>query len=1674
MISEYSNKGEFTKMFEELRILFELLHKYFIVRKRHLICSIVEFVLCVCLVFLIVIIRTNFDVEPTHVNTTTYYPTLSQNDLINNIQRSMLHLYYKPDNNFTRNLMQDVTRCAKLSQTHLFGFDSEDAMLQSFEIQQGKDVLISILAIDFDDNVVGPEQKTFTYTIRSSQPIPDKLFEFGSESFSTASDALIEAIPVVPLQMCLDNGFIARVAPYDSKKPTVFIRKMPYPPYDTINFMEISMQAGIYILGGFIFSATIYLIPTYVSAEKSTGVNTLLKMNGVKSYQNFLSWQVGGMLFSIVPLFAITVLLKLSFASGQKAFYYHSDWCIIWLALFLNSAHLHAFCLHVASYFSKAWLAQSVATSIYAIINVIVYQLETYGKFTFIPYLGLLCPTAATMRIFDELNKRENDLSGAHWDNLFEAAHPSLKVTGSLGFIMLFSIFGVICHFMIAVYLDAVLPSKYGIQKPPLFFLQNFRQNKVCSSYNDISSHGSEGEPKILEPVDKGTLTTGIQLRNLTKCFTCGCFKSHRVNAVRGISLDFYKGQITALLGHNGAGKTTTFSILTGLTAPSSGTVYINGKDVSKDLDVIRSDLGVCPQENTTFPDLTVSEQLQLIGSLKQKDLTREQLVQKVDDLLEKLNLKDKRDVMPEKLSGGQKRRLCLGMALIGNASTLFLDEPTSGMDPETSRETWDMILKYRKQKTIIITTHSMEEADVLGDRIAIMHSGQMKCYGTPMFLKKFYGHDYHEVTLSTSSWCDVDKIQEIVGKNAKLNLSHQGRIVVSIPFTSSLPEILDNIESQKLQLGITGVSVSMITLEQVFLKAAEEEENVEPVDDVDGIEAPVAKNYKRLTGFALTRQMISALFNKKITYFSNNPSLFLIIILGSLFAVVFPILFKTSNFNVKDMRSLDLGLYESPEALIHSENELLGKKYKEIIEHHGGTGIFETDKASLIDGLLSRATADLTYYKSHMIISAEFNASFAASAFYSGSASYSAPITVNTMSNLVLKTVAGDQYSIVTKIGDLPRSLTQNAKNNILTRIDMITWIILFMITFFHVVSLFLKHPLMENNSKVKQLQQMAGVSSFMYWGTTFIFDFAFYIVVTVQTVFGIFVVDLIYQSNNIRCTEIGILLLLFLLFGINILLLAYIFSFIKKPFHTVYSILSGISLLLIFVLIPLHEVLKYMENAEVGNTLQRRIFSFIPHVSFVFAYMRFGEIAVDNARCRGLSNRLIEAACAIRDPCCDMNCFDGYCANPIPYFNTSRTGGGFYEFVMYLLLTPIILVGILYMLETQAFEEFANLYSKLRKNPEKSIDQDMVVDSEVAKEKSIIRQGINQRAGTPDCEDENVFLAYELSKRYGKLEAVKEVNFRVKKNECFGLLGVNGAGKSTTFRMLVGEEVPTGGILHRSCYNIKTNRTKYLEGIGYCPQSNALIPYFNAIEHLTLFARLRGIPDSEVSSEVHSWVERLNLSKHAKNPSVTYSGGNKRRLNIAIALIASPQMVLLDEPTTGVDPAARRSVWSVLQSCQASGQAIILTSHSMEECEALCNRLVIMVQGRFVCVGASQELKERFGAGFNITIKLNPGRSNDDYKEIKRKIQSALICELKDEHPGYLFYHITDSEATWLKMFETMNNVKSEHGCIEDFTVSSSTLEQLFMQFARSTDPLMESLASNRTTSNNEINRV
>ncbi|PRD23873.1 UNVERIFIED_CONTAM: ATP-binding cassette sub-family A member 3 [Trichonephila clavipes] len=317
----------------------------------------------------------------------------------------------------------------------------------------------------------------------------------------------------------------------------------------------------------------------------------------------------------------------------------------------------------------------------------------------------------------------------------------------------------------------------------------------------------------------------------------CGCFGQVEFRsgmttkmAVNDVSLNIYQGQITALLGHNGAGKTTTINILTGLYTPTSGTASINGLDILTDTVRARRGLGVCPQHNVLYDTLTVEEHLKIYAAMK--GVEWKNLNAEVTQTLNIVKLAEKRTELIKNLSGGMKRKLSLGIAIVGGSKVLFLDEPTSGMDVEARRSVWDALLEIRHSRTIILTTHYMEEADILGDRIAIMAEGEIQCCGSPMFLKQKFENFAFVVVLGTGyhlhvvkdSHFDIENLFSLLKRyipDVKIGKELEKEISFSLSSNtgSGFGDMFEELENRKQKLGVTSFGVTITTMEDVFLK---------------------------------------------------------------------------------------------------------------------------------------------------------------------------------------------------------------------------------------------------------------------------------------------------------------------------------------------------------------------------------------------------------------------------------------------------------------------------------------------------------------------------------------------------------------------------------------------------------------------------------------------------------------------------------------------------------------------------------------------------------------------------------------------------------------------------------------------------------------------------------------
>ncbi|GBG28177.1 ABC transporter ATP-binding protein [Hondaea fermentalgiana] len=334
----------------------------------------------------------------------------------------------------------------------------------------------------------------------------------------------------------------------------------------------------------------------------------------------------------------------------------------------------------------------------------------------------------------------------------------------------------------VAWYLDHVIPNEYGKRDSFIFFLKpsfwipirpSPRRAQVTPQTQKADAATREVAAKDIEPDtdqdvadetiavrsrDFGGREIAILFDHLRKTFRGGFFETD-FHAVRGIDLGIDTNSCFVLLGHNGAGKTTTLRMLAGNADVTSGDISVFGRSVVHDMGEIRKFMGVCPQHDILWDKLTAREHLRLFAVIK--GMSQDQIENEVALRLEQTSLTSAADSPSAAFSGGMKRRLSIAIALIGDPKLVTLDEPTTGMDVETRREVWDMINQAKKGRVIILTTHSMEEADILGDRIGVMSKGRMQALGTSLRLKSKYGRGYR-LSLLLNSGASRAKVEDM------------------------------------------------------------------------------------------------------------------------------------------------------------------------------------------------------------------------------------------------------------------------------------------------------------------------------------------------------------------------------------------------------------------------------------------------------------------------------------------------------------------------------------------------------------------------------------------------------------------------------------------------------------------------------------------------------------------------------------------------------------------------------------------------------------------------------------------------------------------------------------------------------------------------------------------------
>ncbi|KRZ76550.1 Retinal-specific ATP-binding cassette transporter [Trichinella papuae] len=309
------------------------------------------------------------------------------------------------------------------------------------------------------------------------------------------------------------------------------------------------------------------------------------------------------------------------------------------------------------------------------------------------------------------------------------------------------------------------------------------------------------------------------------------------------------------------------------------------------------------------------------------------------------------------------------------------------------------------------------------------------------------------------------------------------------------------------------------------------------------------------------------------------------------------------------------------------------------------------------------------------------------------------------------------------------------------------------------------------------------------------------------------------------------------------------------------------------------------------------------------------------------------------------------------------------------------------------------------------------------------------------------------DLTKLYGnwfqntnkRFTAVNKLCFEVHRGECFGLLGHNGAGKTTTFKMITRRcSVTSGSVLFPTK---KRDSMKYQSEIGYCPQFDALDPRLTARETLLFYAKIKGIQKEFQNPIVDYFIHRLKIEAYADRLVGKYSGGIKRRLSTAVALIGNPYIILLDEPTAGMDAESRRFLWDVILERVHCGHSVLFTSNSMEECEVLCNRVGIMAHGKFKCLDTIHGLKEKYGRTYVLTIKLEAGSDMNTLKEeVEKMLPNSNVLE---EHINLMKFQIPATKDAVSRIINCVAYLKGKFN-IEGHSLMQTSLDDVFVALA------------------------
>jgi len=1395
------------------------------------------------------------------------------------------------------------------------------------------------------------------------------------------------------------------------------VAPMPYIAYTEWGFLQVAAGNGFFAL--FMVFAYLYPVSQLVKVivkEKETRIREAMLIMGLGTGSFYTSW-----FFTYVFQFLFTSLLGALIM--KLTFFSHNAYGPMFVLMWVFSWSAVAFAGLLSTVFSKSRISAIISPVLYFALSMPLFAVDNLPARA--RRLLLIIGPSALAEGFNVLATHEQN------GGMTAAGVFSKKDDINLATVLFFLIFDTILYSLLALYLDAVFPSEWGTRSNPCFcFLSPIRwlSNRGKDFRNEANGRDKDGKYEV----ETGGNPALVEVLGLRKEFQRG---AETFIAVNNLHFTLRKNEVTVLLGHNGAGKSTAINLITGMLEPDDGDCVVHTSQdgdltTRTSLNQVRQNIALCPQHNILWDELTCYQHLDFYAALK--GLSGKEKDDAIIEMLRSVDLLDKKDDLSMALSGGMKRKLHVAIAFVGGSDFVLLDEPTAGMDVAARRFTWDLIRRMSVGRAVLLTTHYMDEADLLGQKICIMAKGRMKCEGSPMFLKQSYSVGY-TLTMSVDPTRDLKPLHSLV-KETVQGAEHlptgAEEVAYRLPMAQAakFPEVFTALETTRASdFGVRGFGVTVTTLEEVFLRITHEEEAGKlPVEDLHesrlSRDAAAAATGAKATPMWATRasedeksfgRQFIALCAKRFHNIKRDrrTQVFQIVVpvVGILFSMLLlniQIIPKQPALNINATMYARKGIY-NPQVDIANCAQLNGMgfpAYSPVYSVGDNMGLDSVGFSNYLQQTFS------THGGKERYISFFCDDSFTGASvlLHNYTALHGIPEAIHLYSKGMTDALAGGNATMKLESWPMPSTNRQDALFSAI-RSFMVGIVILIPFTF--VPSTFVSWVVKEKECKAKHLQLVSGMSYYTYWLANFVFDICSFLV-TMACVFIIFFAfdRTEYVGDG---AKIGGTFMLLFLYGLSGVTAAYFISFFFDEHSTAQNVVMMGNFIAGFVCVFLIFMLGRFDNTKNAADVLVWIFRIVP--SFC------------------LGNGVINMA---GNSFATLFHFDD---NP---FKMDTIGWN----LVYMSIEFPLFFGLTLLLDHPGRKRRTEMLSFRPDDIPPPIEDE---EEDVKAERLRVDRCFN--GSSPQSPRPDVVVVQNMRKVYDgrggapPKVAVKNLTFGVKQGEVFGFLGTNGAGKTTTISILCGEQLPTNGKGIVKGYDVVMDGGNAQRHIGYCPQFDALLELLTAQEHLCLYAGLRGVPRSKVSDVVNELITVVGLDEHRHTLAGKMSGGNKRKLSVAIALVGGPSVVFLDEPSAGMDPLARRGLWEVIDDI-AREASVVLTTHHLEEIEALAHRVAIMVAGQLMCIGDKTHLKNKYGTGFEMSVRLSEPAACPVFEDfVLRHFPGAELRERR----GTKYAFALPKTIPLSRIFRTLEEKKREIG-VEDYSVAQTSIEAVFLRIS------------------------